>query len=884
MHIQFFNINVYNQKRVYFLCLFLLFGSSFLSVSSAISADHYIPDGRSDRDIVDSYLDQYNWTRGCSPTSAAMVLSYADNRFGTFGNLICWYFEHPPTGAMGQSENVSQLIDWLADAMLTNEDGGTAPSAIHTGIMSVTNYSRSNNERYTGYNFNSRQVNSTQPEGSDWCWDVIKEEINNDRPFVWSMIAFNPIYQDSDGHSLAAVGYTDDKRVIVRDPNYSTLVYWTYNYWYYDDNPPATYTVVDTVERGGDYLANVKLNYPLGGERFYPGSTVTISWYASGSNIETVDLSYSIDGGNTWLPVGLGHYRTLIGTITNQPWTVPAVSSTKCRVRIEANDFNGARRAGDGSKSNFTIAPNNVLESITINGPTQVNESSFDQFSCTANFSDSSTQNVTNSASWSENCAYASISSTGYFSTSAVTADQSCTITASYSGQSASKSVTIKNVAGTLTSISINGASQVNENSGTQYTSTANYSDGTTQDVTSSTTWSENSSYASISSAGYLSTLSVTSDQSMSVSASYSGQSASKSVTIKNVTDTVSPTASVSTPTTGNSYGTRSALLSIGGSASDNVAVTAVNWSTDRGNSGICNGTTNWSGMVSLLSGVNVVTVVARDAAGNTGADTLTVTYTPPYIDIGVFRPSTGWWYLDLNKDLVWSGCGTDGCFYFGTSADVPVTGDWDGDGITDIGVFRPSTGRWYLDLSGDQQWSGCGADGCFYYGTTADTAVAGDWNNDGFSEIGVFRPSTGWWYLDFNGDNEWSGCTFDKCIYFGTANDKPVAGDWNNSGYSKIGVFRPSTGMWYLDLNGNGQWDGCGTDRCIYFGMNGDLPVVGDWNGDGSYEVGTFRPTTGYWYLDLNGNGQWDGCGVDGCYYFGTGADLPVVGIGNGF
>jgi hypothetical protein len=357
-----------------------------------------------------------------------------------------------------------------------------------------------------------------------------------------------------------------------------------------------------------------------------------------------------------------------------------------------------------------------------------------------------------------------------------------------------------------------------------------------------------------------------------------------RNVTLIVQNDAVSPTVSVSTPTTSNSYATGSALLSIAGSASDNVDVTGVSWSTDRGGSGACSGTSSWSGMASLLSGVNVVTVTARDAAGNTGTDTLTVTYTPPNIDIGVFRPSTGWWYLDLNGDLVWSGCGTDGCSFFGTSADVPATGDWDGDGVTDIGVFRPSTGRWYLDLSGDQQWSGCGADGCFYYGTTADTAVAGDWNNDGFTEIGVFRPSTGWWYLDFNGDNEWSGCAVDKCIFFGTANDKPVTGDWNNSGYSKIGVFRPSTGMWFLDVNGNGQWDGCGTDRCINFGTSGDLPVTGDWNGDGIYEVGTFRPTTGYWYLDLNGNGQWDGCGVDGCYYFGTAADLPVVGLGSGF
>jgi hypothetical protein len=110
-------------------------------------------------------------------------------------------------------------------------------------------------------------------------------------------------------------------------------------------------------------------------------------------------------------------------------------------------------------------------------------------------------------------------------------------------------------------------------------------------------------------------------------------------------------------------------------------------------------------------------------------------------------------------------------------------------------------------------------------------------------------------------------------------AGDLPTPGDWNGDGITEIGVFRPSTGKWCLDMNGNGQWDGCGADGCYTFGMNGDLPVAGDWDGDGVAEIGVFRPSTGKWYLDLNGNGQWDGCTIDGCYTFGMNADLPVAG-----
>ena len=71
--------------------------------------------------------------------------------------------------------------------------------------------------------------------------------------------------------------------------------------------------------------------------------------------------------------------------------------------------------------------------------------------------------------------------------------------------------------------------------------------------------------------------------------------------------------------------------LSLGGTASDNVGVTQVSWSNDRGGSGTAIGTATWTASgIALQSGANVITVTARDAAGNTSTDTLTVTYTAP--------------------------------------------------------------------------------------------------------------------------------------------------------------------------------------------------------------------------------------------------------------
>ena len=95
----------------------------------------------------------------------------------------------------------------------------------------------------------------------------------------------------------------------------------------------------------------------------------------------------------------------------------------------------------------------------------------------------------------------------------------------------------------------------------------------------------------------------------------------------------------------------------------------------------------------------------------------------------------------------------------------------------------------------------------------------------------------------------------------------------------SKIGVFRPSTHIYYQDFNGNGVWNGAGVDRAYNFGLTGDIPVSGDWNNDGKSEIGVFRPSTHIYYQDFNGNGVWNGAVIDRAYNFGINGDSPVSG-----
>jgi putative Ig domain-containing protein/fibronectin type III domain protein/glucodextranase-like protein len=128
--------------------------------------------------------------------------------------------------------------------------------------------------------------------------------------------------------------------------------------------------------------------------------------------------------------------------------------------------------------------------------------------------------------------------------------------------------------------------------------------------------------------------------------------------------DTTAPVVTITGPTTGGTYSTSSSTMTISGTGSDNVGVTAVTWSTDRGSSGTASGTTSWTASgVALQSGSNVVTVRARDAAGNSGTATLTVTYTPPDTTaptIAILGPTSASTYTTTSSVVTLGGTSSD--------------------------------------------------------------------------------------------------------------------------------------------------------------------------------------------------------------------------------
>ena len=120
--------------------------------------------------------------------------------------------------------------------------------------------------------------------------------------------------------------------------------------------------------------------------------------------------------------------------------------------------------------------------------------------------------------------------------------------------------------------------------------------------------------------------------------------------------DTTLPTVSISGPTSGTTFTTTSSALALSGTSADNLGVTQVTWTNDRGGSGVATGTTSWSApSIALQTGTNNITVRARDAAGNQGTDLLTVTYTAPVTPPSGSVTLTGSASANLTTQLSWT-------------------------------------------------------------------------------------------------------------------------------------------------------------------------------------------------------------------------------------
>ena len=235
-------------------------------------------------------------------------------------------------------------------------------------------------------------------------------------------------------------------------------------------------------------------------------------------------------------------------------------------------------------------------------------------------------------------------------------------------------------------------------------------------------------------------------------------------------------------------------------------------------------------------------TFYVTDGASNTlvqpwGAPTdipLVGAFNGAVTSIAVWRPTNGTWYI---LDPL-SGQQTQ--YEWGQNGDVPVVGDFDGDGWTDIAVWRPSNGTWLIVLSGTGQQIQ------YQWGQKGDVPVIGDFDGDGYSDIAVWRPSSATWLIRLSS----TGGLMQR--QFGEASDTPSVGDFDGDGKTDIGVWRPSIGSFLYIQSSNGAY----VQR--QFGQNGDVPVPRDYDGDGKTDIAVWRPSISSFLISQSSNGAY--------------------------
>ncbi|MDH3493891.1 MAG: M36 family metallopeptidase, partial [Acidobacteriota bacterium] len=216
--------------------------------------------------------------------------------------------------------------------------------------------------------------------------------------------------------------------------------------------------------------------------------------------------------------------------------------------------------------------------------------------------------------------------------------------------------------------------------------------------------------------------------------------------------------------------------------------------------------------------------------------------------DLSVFRASEGNWYMNQST-------GGFMVTYWGLAGDTLVPGDYDGDGKADQAVFRPADAPGTPDffILNSSTFTISGAE----WGLTGDVPVIGDYDGDGKDDIAVFRDSDTTWYILNSG----GGATF---TVFGNMGDTPTVGDFDGDGSADPTTF--NAGTWTSMLSGGGT-------EVQAMGLAGDVLVPGDYDGDGQTDHATWRDSTGSWYI------WYSLTGVPVVTPFGLSGDIPVPG-----
>jgi len=233
--------------------------------------------------------------------------------------------------------------------------------------------------------------------------------------------------------------------------------------------------------------------------------------------------------------------------------------------------------------------------------------------------------------------------------------------------------------------------------------------------------------------------------------------------------------------------------------------------------------------------------------------------------DLVIYRPGFSAWFA--LKSSTGYDTGSPFGMAWGVEGDIPLGGDLDGDAKMDLIVYRPAYGVWFGLLSSTDY------DPASYFvqgwGIPGDQPLSGDVDGDGKMDLVIYRPSAGVWFVLESSTNY--STVFARA--WGMEGDIPVSGDLDGDGKMDLIVYRPAYGVWF------GLLSSADYDPASYFvqgwGIPGDQPLSGDVDGDGKMDLVIYRPSYGVWFALLSASDYTTTFGKA----WGVAGDIPVSG-----
>jgi hypothetical protein len=271
-------------------------------------------------------------------------------------------------------------------------------------------------------------------------------------------------------------------------------------------------------------------------------------------------------------------------------------------------------------------------------------------------------------------------------------------------------------------------------------------------------------------------------------------------------------------------------------------------------------------------------TVTATDSSNCTGSKSYSITIGAAFAravvndfdgdgksDLVVWRGKQSQWVIGGSGDgkqqvVQWS-------LAFDPRNDVMACGDYDGDGKYDLASYRRSTSQWLIQSSKD------GSTRIEQWGIAGDVPVSADYDGDGKADLAVWRGSEGAWYIKRSSDGQM------QTELFGASGmlfrDVPVPADYDGDGKTDLAVFRQGVrqgGHWYIKQSSDGaviekEW-----------GLSTDVPVAADYDGDGRADIAVWRGSDNNWYILLSGQSS-DGQAKAISWGIATLGDVPAAG-----